>query len=167
MIVAWRAQNPTMKLMLSSLLFFSGGLLLFSLSPWFALGVVAVAFADVFIAMFQTLNNTAINLVIPDAVRGRVMSLMMMTFGLTPLGTVPVSAAAEAFGAPAAVAGASIVSALIVVGFIVLNRSLRLVDGLVKENAGYTPGWPSRGMPAPSPSPAVAPPKIASGTPGS
>jgi MFS family permease len=168
MVVAWRAQNPTMRVMLSSLLLFASGLLLFSLSPWFALGVVAVAFADVFIAMFQTLNNTAINLIIPDAVRGRVMSLMMMTFGLTPLGTVPVSAAAEAFGAPVAVAGASVVSALIVVGFMVFNRSLRQVDGLVKENAGYTPGWPPRGMyQGSAPTPAANPPTVASGTPGS
>jgi MFS family permease len=163
-IVAWRAQNPTMRFMLSSMFAFAGGLLLFAVSPWFAMGVITVAFADLFIAMFQTLNSTAINLIIPDHVRGRVMSLMMMTFGLTPLGTVPVSAAAEAFGAPVAVAGASIVSGLIVVGFILLNRSLRLVDGLVRENAGLAPLSPE---PASAASP-VPPhtPKVAGGTPG-
>lgn len=166
LVVAWRAKNPTMRLMLYSLFAFAGGLLLFAISPWFLLGVAMVVFADVFIAMFQTLNNTAINLIIPDHVRGRVMSMMMMTFGLTPLGTVPVSAAAEAFGAPAAVAGASIVSVLAVTGFMFWNRSLRLVDGLIAENADKNTGpvgFHRAGAVAPA-SPAAAP--VTRGAPG-
>lgn len=165
-IVAWRAQNPTLRLMLGSLFAFAGGLFLFALSPWFVAGVLLVVFADVFVAMFQTLNNTSINLIIPDAVRGRVMSLMMMTFGLTPLGTLPISAAAEAFGAPAAVAGASVVSALIVVAFIVFNRSLRQVDALIRENLGSE--RPGRGsLPGAQQQPASGAAPVATGTPGS
>ena len=111
-IVAWRSESRrVLGTMISTLLAFAGSLLLFALSPWFALALPLVLVADAFIAIFQTLNSTAINLIIPDEIRGRVMSLMMMTFGLTPLGTLPVSAAAEAFGAPAAVAGASAVMA--------------------------------------------------------
>ena len=168
-LVAWRIQNPSLRVMLRSLFLFAGSLFLFALSPWFFVGVVMVAIADLFVATFQTLNNTAINLVIPDAVRGRVMSLMMMTFGLTPLGTVPVSAAAEAFGAPAAVAGASVVSAVIVLGFYWFSRSLRDIDGMIVENAE---AWrqqrgPHGGMVAP-PGPAAKPAaNVAGGAPGS
>jgi MFS family permease len=165
-IVAARAQSPTIRLMMSSLLLFAGGLFLFALSPWFLMGVAMVLFADIFIAMFQTLNSTSINIIIPDAVRGRVMSLMMMTFGLTPLGSLPVSAAAEAFGAPAAVAGASLVSALIVLGFIFFNRSLRAVDSLVRENLAQAParGF-GPGAAAAASAPAQQP--VPTGTPGS
>ncbi|MGE0570671.1 MAG: MFS transporter [Dehalococcoidia bacterium] len=166
--VAWRAKDPSMRVMLYSLFAFAGGLLFFAMSPWFLLGVAMVVFADVFIAMFQTLNNTAINLIIPDHVRGRVMSMMMMTFGLTPLGTVPVSAAAEAFGAPVAVAGASVVSVVAVAGLMLWNRSLRLVDGLIAENAENAVGPVpfSHGVSVAPAAPAV-PAAVPRGAPGS
>jgi len=40
----------------------------------------------------------------PEEVRGRIISLNMMTWGLQPLGLLPIGAAAEAIGAPMAVA---------------------------------------------------------------
>jgi MFS family permease len=165
-VVAWRAQNPNMRFMLTSLFLFAGGLFLFAISPWFVMGVVFIVIADLFVAMFQTGNSTSINLIIPDAVRGRVMSLTMMTFGLTPLGTLPISAAAEAFGAPAAVAGASIVSAVIVGGFFLFARSLRDVDARIRENvgAGAARGPAMAAHPA-APAAAKAP-RVAGGTPG-
>ncbi|MGD9934134.1 MAG: hypothetical protein AB7T37_10480, partial [Dehalococcoidia bacterium] len=109
-----------------------------------------------------------INLIIPDHVRGRVMSMMMMTFGLTPLGTVPVSAAAEAFGAPVAVAGASVVSVVAVAGLMLWNRSLRLVDGLIAENAENAVGPVpfSHGVSVAPAAPAV-PAAVPRGAPGS
>jgi MFS family permease len=163
--VAWKVQNPSLRVMMTSLFAFAASLFLFALSPWFVAAIILVAIADLFMATFQTLNNTAINLVIPDAVRGRVMSLMMMTFGLTPLGTVPVSAAAEAFGAPAAVAGASVVSAVLIGGYLFFNRSLRQLDGLVEENAS---AWRQPMAPASPAAPAPVPARpAAGGTPGS
>lgn len=52
-----------------------------------------------------TVNNTIVQRIVPDAVRGRVMSLLMMTFGLTPLGTPPIGWLARAYGVRAAVRG--------------------------------------------------------------
>ena len=132
MIVALRGDTSTYKrTMMASLLLFAGFLFLFSLSPWFLLALPLVFVADVFASTFATLNGTAIQLLVPDAFRGRVMSLRMMTFGLTPLGTLPVSAAAEAWGAPVAVAGAATLSFLAGVGLYAFNRSLRNIDGAV------------------------------------
>jgi len=127
--LAWRPEpKRKLRLMMASLLGFGGSLFFFALSPWFAAGLMMVVIADVFAATFQTLNNTIIQTVIPDAVRGRVMSLMMMTFGLTPLGTVPVSALARSFGAPFAVSVACFgMLALSAVAFLV-SRSLREID---------------------------------------
>jgi MFS family permease len=132
--VAWRGEpRRPMRLMMATLLAFAGTLFLFALSPWFLLALPIVLVSDVFASIFGTVNGTAINLIIPDAVRGRVMSLMMMTFGLTPLGTVPVSAAAEAWGAPVAVAGAAALTALLAIVFFVLNMSLRHFDSVAAE----------------------------------
>jgi MFS family permease len=117
-----------LRVMMVSLLAFGGTLLLFAMSPWFLLALPFVLLADVFANVFGTVNATAIQVLIPDEVRGRVMSLMMMTFGLTPLGTLPVSAAAQAFGAPVAVGGAAIVTTLIAVLIYMASPALRGID---------------------------------------
>lgn len=127
--VAFVGETPRkLRLMMSALLAFSGSLFLFSLSPWFLLALPLVFAADVFASAFTTTNNALIQLLIPDEVRGRVMSIMMMTFGLTPLGTVPVSALAEAFGAPAAVAIASLVTVALALVVFAASRALRAID---------------------------------------
>ena len=133
--VAWRGQtHRQLRMMMATLLAFAGTLFLFAISPWFILALPLVLISDVFASVFNTVNSTTINLLIPDAVRGRVMSLMMMSFGLTPLGTVPVSAAAQAWGAPVAVAGASVLTALLVLAFYLLSPALRNVDRTGQEH---------------------------------
>ncbi|MEX2080791.1 MAG: MFS transporter [Dehalococcoidia bacterium] len=150
------------RLMMASLLGFGGTLLLFALSPWFLLALPLVLIADVFASVFQTLNSTAIQVLIPDHVRGRVMSLMMMTFGLTPLGTLPVSAMAEAWGAPVAVGIACLATLVLAALFFAFSRSLRGIDrycaeaieqdrsgsGAPPTMTGGPPGAPSPAIPA-------------------
>ncbi|MEO8540879.1 MAG: MFS transporter [bacterium] len=132
--VAWAGESPRkLRLMMSSLLAFGATLFLFALSPWFLLALPLVLIADVFANVFNTTNGTMIQMLIPDEVRGRVMSLMMMTFGLTPLGTVPVSAIAEEFGVRVAVASASIATALLALIIFFASRSLRRIDVIHRE----------------------------------
>jgi MFS family permease len=127
--VAWKGDTPRrLRLMMASLLAFGATLFLFALSPWFILALPLVLLSDVFASTFNTVNNTAIQLLIPDEVRGRVMSLMMMTFGLTPLGTLPVSAVAQAYGAPFAVALAAVIMIAVSVAFYLLSPALRRSD---------------------------------------
>ncbi|MGE3074918.1 MAG: MFS transporter [Dehalococcoidia bacterium] len=127
--VAWHGQSPQkLRLMMASLYAFAGTLFLFALSPWFLLALPLVLIADIFANVFNTTNGTVIQVLIPDEVRGRVMSLMMMTFGLTPLGTLPVSIVAELYGVRVAVASASIATALLGLLIYVLSRSLRGID---------------------------------------
>lgn len=116
------------RLMMFSLVAFGTTLFAFASSPYFLLGLLFVLIADVFVSIFQTINNTMIQLLIPDEVRGRVMSLMMMTFGLTPLGTVPIAAIAQRFGAPVAVGSACVTMTAIGLLFFALSRSLREID---------------------------------------
>ncbi len=139
-IVAMRGDSThRLRFMMSSLLGFGGTLFLFALSPWFLLALPLVLLSDVFASIFNTMNSTVIQILIPDEVRGRVMSLMMMTFGLTPLGTLPVSAAAQEWGAPVAVAGASLVTIVSGVLFYVCSGALRNIDAASRGALERTP----------------------------
>ena len=132
--VAWAGESQTkLRLMMASLLAFGATLFLFALSPWFLLALPLVLIADVFANVFNTTNGTIIQMLIPDEVRGRVMSLMMMTFGLTPLGTLPVSAVAEAFGVRVAVASASVATAILAIIIFLASRALRRIDITSRE----------------------------------
>lgn len=154
--VAWFGDSPRrVRLMISSLLAFGATLFLFALSPWFLLALPLVLISDIFASIFGTVNATAVQLLVPDAVRGRVMSLMMMTYGLTPLGTLPISAVAQRFGAPAAVAGACVVMMALAVAFYVLSPSLRGVDDTCRR-AALQPHPQPRTAHGPEPQPAAA-----------
>lgn len=133
-LVAWRGETPRkLRMLMASVLGFGGTLFLFALSPWFFVALPLVLISDIFASTFNTVNNTIIQVLIPDAVRGRVNSLLMMTFGLTPLGTLPVSAAAQAWGAPAAVAGASLITIVVSVLFYFGSAPLRTIDEVHKR----------------------------------
>ncbi len=115
------------RLLLGGALAFGGFLVLFALTPWFLLALVFIALLGFGSMVVTTVNNTAIQLVIPHEVRGRVMSVMMMTFGLMPLGSVPAGIMAERVGAPPVVAvsaGLFVASVLLVFLTIPAFRSL-------------------------------------------
>ncbi len=132
--VAWDAEShQRLRRMMASIFAFGATLLLFSVSPWFLLALPLIFFADVFVTMFMVLNNTAIQVLIPDFVRGRVMSLLMMSFGLTPLGTVPMSWIAERYGAPFAVGLAAVLMVILAIVFYALSPSLRRLDTNTRE----------------------------------
>lgn len=161
--VAWAGQTDRkLRLMMSSLFAFAGTLFLFALSPWFLLALPVVLVADIFASVFTTTNGTIIQLLIPDEVRGRVMSLMMMTFGLTPLGTLPVSAVAQAYGVRAAVASASVATLFLALAIYLLSRSLRGIDATSKAALEAEGGMPPPRFPGAPPAQAQAPASPAS-----
>jgi MFS family permease len=131
--VAWHADSHRrVQRMMVSIVGFGGFLLLFSITPWFwsALGLVFVANACA--SVYGTLNNTAIQMIVPDAVRGRISSFLMMSFSLPLLGTLPLSAVAEAFGAPTAVGFASVLAVLVAFVFYLSSSALRGMDATVR-----------------------------------
>ena len=121
-----------LRLMVASVLAFAGFLFLFALSPYF-LALPLVLIANVFASIFNTLNHTAVQLLIPDRVRGRISSFMMMSFGITPLGTLPMAAVAEQWGAPVAVALAAGAVILVTLLFTGGSSALRSVDVRTQE----------------------------------
>jgi MFS family permease len=119
---------------------FGGFLILFALSPSFYLGLVIIGLVGFASMVVMTVNNTSIQLVIPDEVRGRVMSVMMMTFGLMPLGAVPAGVAAESYGVrPVVVVGGvlCIVAMAMIVATVAAFRRLddEIAEGQAREAA--------------------------------
>lgn len=132
--VAWVGESHRrLRLMMASILAFGASLIFFSLSPWFLLALPLILLADIFVTVFMVLNNTAIQVLIPDFVRGRVMSLLMMSFGLTPLATLPISWLAEEYGADVVVALASALMLVFAVLFFALSPALRRIDTSTRE----------------------------------
>ena len=132
--VAWVGEShKRLRLMMASILAFGATLIFFSLSPWFLLALPLIFLADIFVTIFMVLNNTAIQVLIPDFVRGRVMSLLMMSFGLTPLATLPISWLAEQYGADIVVALASALMLVFAVFFFVLSPALRRIETSTRE----------------------------------
>jgi len=77
------------------------------------------------IAMFN-LANALVQTLVPDAVRGRVMSVYNLAFlGMAPIGSLAIGAAAERFGEPSAVLGFAIVSLACTGGIALAVPSLR------------------------------------------
>jgi MFS family permease len=143
-------------LMLGAALGFGALLLVFALSPWFVLALGLMA-AIGFVSMtFMTVNNTAIQMVIPDEVRGRVMSVMMMTFGFMPLGAVPAGIAAQSIGAPPVVAAGALLFTVSTLGIFAAVPSLRTLnrgmeEGRALETARRTGSAPAESGSAPIP----------------
>lgn len=131
-VAFFKTTRSRLKRMMISMLGFGTFLFCFSFSPWFSLGLGLVFLANACIAIFNTLNNTAIQLLIPDAVRGRISAFLMMSFSLPLLGTLPVAALAEAYGAPFAVALSSVLAVIIGLLFYILSSQLRNMDSGVQ-----------------------------------
>ncbi len=127
--VAWRSNSSRrLRLMMASV--FAFGLLMmgFALSPWFWLGLPLLLAGSAFQAVYTTLNNTAIHVLIPDSVRGRVSGFLTMSFSLPMLGAVPISALAEVWGAPLSVGLASLLAVVVAIVFYLASSELRRMD---------------------------------------
>lgn len=76
------------------------GLAIFSQASSFMVAVPLLLLTGLSSSVFMSLNMTMMQLYSSPEMRGRVMSISMMTFGVMPLGAVPLGALAEYTGTP-------------------------------------------------------------------
>jgi MFS family permease len=99
----------------------------FSRSLWVALPLLAVTgFCEM---VYMTTNQTVLQLSVPDQLRGRVTSIMMLNMSFMPLSGLYAGALADRIGAPATTAALSLIAlvlAVLVTAFIPRVRNLRL-----------------------------------------
>jgi len=91
------------KLLVASGLALGGSLLLFANTPYFALALFFLGLAGAANNACMVANNTLLQVNSDDRLRGRVMSVYLMMWGLMPLGTLPAGAIADRMGVPFAV----------------------------------------------------------------
>lgn len=94
----------------------------------FWLGVAMLILGNIGAMIFQVTNNTIVQARVPDEYRGRVMSVLMMSFGTMPLGVVPVTMAADRWGAPQAIVGSQLIAVLVVVLIFGISTQLRRLE---------------------------------------
>jgi MFS family permease len=97
----------------------SGALITFALSTWLPLSMLALAVLGAAQVAYYATTNTLLQVIVPARLRGRVMSLYILTsWGAIPIGNLLAGLLAERFGAPAALAwgGAITLAVAVVVG---------------------------------------------------
>jgi MFS family permease len=102
-------------------------LVLFSQITSFPLALLALVAAGVFQMLFLASTNTMLMLIVPDELRGRVMSLYMLDRGLMPAGALFAGITAHFIGAPLTVAAMGtivIILALVVAWLVPAIRTL-------------------------------------------
>ena len=70
----------------------------FALSDTQTMAIITGVFSGLFGSIFGSLNMSIVQLIVKPEIRGRIMSIMMMSFGLMPLGIIPLGALAEVIG---------------------------------------------------------------------
>lgn len=112
-------------LMLGGFLGLGTLLLLFSLSSWFYLSLVALAAVGLAHAAVMVMVQTLLLSSVPDDLRGRVMGIYVVTWGAVPLGSLQAGAVAGLLGAPFAVGMGGAVMALAAAALALTQPRLR------------------------------------------
>lgn len=126
-------KSQRLHLMLGSTAAFGVFLAIFVLTSNFYLAFIPLLLANMCMSASQTVNNTAIQILVDDSVRGRMSSFMMLSFALTPIGVFPMAIMADQIGAASAIFGACLILLVFVVVFYLLSATLRNLDKAVKE----------------------------------
>jgi MFS family permease len=115
-------------MMIISALILGLALVSFSFSSWWHLSLIIMPFVGLGQTGQMALSNTLIQYYVEDEYRGRVMSILMMQFGLMSVGTFIAGLLAESMGVQWAVGGFAAVLVLVSVLALAFLPRLRKLD---------------------------------------
>ncbi|HEV8546764.1 MAG TPA: MFS transporter [Candidatus Limnocylindrales bacterium] len=116
------------RLMLAGLGSASVGLIVFGLSTWLPLSCIALAVLGASQVAYYATTNTLIQVLVAPRLRGRVLSLYILTsLGVIPFGNLLAGAIAERFGSPLALAGGGTATLFILIVVAISFPALRQV----------------------------------------
>lgn len=101
----------------------------FAFAPWYPLALALLFCASLANSVFNISSMTALQMRVPDALRGRVMGIHTITFSMMPLGGLLGGALASATSVPIAVAIGAGVIAVVVVVIALTQPALRNLEG--------------------------------------
>ena len=128
LIATWGHVFTPRKLALGGVWLFSVALFVFSLTRNFYAALVFLFVAGFGMLLFFSTSNTALQTIVPDEMRGRVMGVWALVFGaMIPLGSVEAGAVAHWLGTPFALAFGAIVCAVSALVTLVVIRRREVV----------------------------------------
>ena len=107
----------------------------FAFSTVYLLSLVLVLLVGYLFQIFMTSNFTLVQIISPDYIRGRVLSIRMIAAGLGPVGMVMLGVGAEAWGAPVATASMGLVSLALVCAILVGIPAVRRAESAVGDGS--------------------------------
>jgi len=119
--------NPRHKssLLLGSIILFGIALLLFAWASWYPVSLLLMFFVGMGFAGFISVGATVLQLSTPPAMRGRVMSMMLISASLHYLGALPLSLAADLYDWPIAITAGALLMLAVVVWLGLLKPTIR------------------------------------------
>lgn len=100
---------------------------------FYPLALVLMLFAGVFNSAYMISVQSALQIMVPDSMRGRVMGFYGMTWSIMPLGGTQAGALANFIGVPLAVMIGSLAVAAFALGSAMLNRTVLNLGTLVAD----------------------------------
>jgi MFS family permease len=97
--------------------------LAFAASPTLGVTIGCVLLIGLGLQVVETLNQTVLLVETPEHMRGRVMSLSSLLWGLQPLGVLVAGVVADVFSPQAAIAGGALVAAVLLTVLALRSRS--------------------------------------------
>jgi MFS family permease len=129
LLLARMSDSPHKGLILFSSAFaWAISLALFAISGQFWTALAASVFMGLVSSIFMSLHMSIVTLIISPEMRGRVMSVMMMTFGLMPLGALPVAFFAESIGIAVSLLGCAVGLAALTAALLFTVPALLKID---------------------------------------
>ena len=111
----------------------------FALTSWligsFALAMALMFIIGVFTSMSNTSLQSAMQMAVPDDLRGRVMGFYGMTYNIRPLGGMQAGALAGLMTTPWAIAVGGLAMASFAIGPVLISRKVRHLDVAIQEAA--------------------------------
>lgn len=103
-VAAWRRLTELPGVQVWTAAGFAAVVFAFALTPSPLVAGLLIFLAGALSAVYLAVNNTKIQLAVDDSVRGRVLGVYLLTWGLVPVGTLPAGSLANRYGAPLTVA---------------------------------------------------------------
>jgi len=124
-VARWRALGYVRGIQVWSAIAFAAFVIVFAFTSITVAAGLLLFVAGLVSASYLAINQTVLQLRIDDAVRGRVLSIYLLTWGMLPLGQLPIGALADRIGAPAATAAACALAILLFIAMAIRYPSLR------------------------------------------
>ena len=119
---------PAGRMLLVSMVAFAAGLIAFGVSQWFFTSLALLLFIGIVSVIQITTSQVILQTLVADELRGRVMALQGLHWGLLPVGGFIMNGAAEFVGAPSAVAGAGVMLLLVTIWVGLTSTALRRLN---------------------------------------